>query len=148
MAWLYRFFFSTLAVSFSYYFSATAQDMNLVVIANGKGIPTEMKLEQLKSAMKGEKLRWPDGSKVSIALLKTSTPIGISTSKKIYNMSANELNKYWLALVFQGKANAPSFFNSEAELEEFVSQTAGAIGVISQPSAISRVVAIEGRKYL
>ena len=76
--------------------------MSLAVIANGKGIPNEMKLPQLKSTMRGEKLRWPDGSKVIIALLKSSTPIGVVTSKKIYNMSANELNKYWLALVFQG----------------------------------------------
>jgi hypothetical protein len=57
-------------------------------------------MPQLKSVMRGEKLRWPDGSKVIIALLKSTTPIGVNTSRKIYNMSPNELNKYWLALVF------------------------------------------------
>ncbi|QJX45512.1 hypothetical protein HMJ29_00580 [Hymenobacter taeanensis] len=122
--------------------------MNLVVIANGKGIPTEMKMEQLKSVMRGEKLRWPDGSKVVIALLKSNTPIGVSTSKRIYNMSANELNKYWLALVFQGKAAAPNFFNTEAELEEFVSQTSGAIGIVTQASASNKVIAIDGKRSL
>jgi hypothetical protein len=122
--------------------------MNLVVIANGKGIPTEMKLPQFQSTMRGEKLRWPDGNKVIIALLKSSTPIGVSTSKKIYNMSANELNKYWLALVFQGKADAPNFFNSESELEEFVSQTNGAIGVVSHPTLNNKIITIEGKKYL
>ncbi|WP_201980707.1 hypothetical protein [Hymenobacter rubidus] len=122
--------------------------MNLVVIGNSKGVPSEMKMVQLKSTMRGEKLRWPDGSKVTIALLKSNTPIGVNTSKKIYNMSANDLNKYWLALVFQGKADAPNFFNSEAELEEFVSQTNGAIGVVNQPSANSKTIVIDGKKFL
>ncbi|AMJ67215.1 hypothetical protein AXW84_18590 [Hymenobacter sp. PAMC 26628] len=120
----------------------------MVIIANGKGVPTEMKLAQLKSTMRGEKLRWPDGTKVVIALLKSSTPIGVDTSKKIYNMSANELNKYWLALVFQGKADAPNFFNSESELEEFVSQNNGAIGVIVHPAANNKIVLIDGKRFL
>ncbi|WP_157780899.1 hypothetical protein [Hymenobacter sedentarius] len=127
---------------------AQAQDQNLAVIGNGKGVPPEMKLAQLRATLKGEKLRWPDGSKVVIALLKTTTPIGQNTSKKIYNMSANELNKYWLALVFQGKADAPNFFNSEAELADFVAQTTGAIGVVNQPGPNSKTITIDGKKYL
>ncbi|TVT37286.1 hypothetical protein FNT36_23040 [Hymenobacter setariae] len=148
MAWIWRFSISVFIISLLCHLSASAQELNLVVIANGKGIPSEMKLPQLQSTMRGEKLRWPDGSKVIIALLKSSTPIGVTTSKKIYNMSANELNKYWLALVFQGKADAPNFFNSESELEEFVSQTNGAIGVVSRPTASNKVILIDGKRFL
>jgi hypothetical protein len=148
MKYAYRFAFKVLFLSIYFHLPARSQDMSLVVIANNKGAPPEMKLTQLKSTMRGEKLRWPDGSKVVIALLKSTTPIGTSTSKKIYNMSSNELNKYWLALVFQGKADAPNFFNSEAELEDFVSQTTGAIGVVNHPSAANKVIAIEGQKSL
>jgi hypothetical protein len=148
MIGIYRFVFSLLVLVACCHPPARAQDQNLVVIGNGKGVPTDMKLAQLKSTMKGEKLRWPDGSKVVIALLKTTTPIGQNTSRKIYNMSANELNKYWLALVFQGKADAPNFFNSEAELEEFVSQTSGAIGVVNQPTASTKTITIDGKRFL
>jgi len=148
MAWIWRFLTTVFLITILCQLSASAQDLNLVVIANGKGIPAEMKLPQLKATMRGEKLRWPDGTKVIIALLKSSTPIGVSTSKKIYNMSANELNKYWLALVFQGKADAPNFFNSESELEDFVSQTNGAIGVITRPTANNKVILIDGKKFL
>ena len=148
MIWVSRIFFKVIIIIICCNALASGQDMNLVVIANGKGVPPEMKMVQLKSTMRGEKLRWPDGSKVIIALLKSSTPIGINTSKKIYNMSANELNKYWLALVFQGKADAPNFFNSEGELEEFVSQTNGAIGVVNQPSASSKTISIDGKRFL
>lgn len=125
-----------------------AQDPNLVVISNGKGAPAEMKMAQFKSALRGEKQRWPDGTKVVIALMKTSTPIGNATCKKIYNMSGNELNKYWLALVFQGKADAPNFFNSESELEAFVAQTQGSIGIVSQTINTNKPVLIDGKKAL
>ena len=148
MTWVWRIIFKVFIISICFHFPAISQDMSLVVIANGKGVPSEMKAEQLKSTMRGEKLRWPDGSKVIIALMKSSTPVGTNTSKKIYNMSANELNKYWLALVFQGKADAPNFFNSEAELAEFVSQTKGAIGVVNQPSASSKTIVIDGKTSL
>ena len=148
MILVYRFIFSLLMILAYCPAPAHAQDLNLVVIGSSKGVPADMKLAQLKSTMKGEKLRWPDGSKVVIALLKTTTPIGQNTSKKIYNMSANELNKYWLALVFQGKADAPNFFNSEAELAEFVSQTSGAIGVVNQPAASNKTITIDGRRFL
>ncbi|TGD80801.1 hypothetical protein [Hymenobacter wooponensis] len=148
MTWIYRLLVSALVLCLWCHSPAHAQEMSLVVIGNGKGVPSEMKLNQLKSTLRGEKLRWPDGSKVTIALLKSNTPIGTATSRKLYNMSSNELNKYWLALVFQGKADAPNFFTSEAELEEFVAQTNGAIGVVSKPPASGKTILIDGKKTL
>ena len=75
--------------------SATAQNSELIVIGNQQSVPTEMNMIQLKSVMKGEKQRWDDGSKVLIALMKTNTTIGTNTCEKIYNMTSNELNKYF-----------------------------------------------------
>lgn len=124
-----------------------AQDLDLMVIGHTKGVPADLNMPALKSVLKGEKQRWSDGTKVVIALMKTSTPVGGSTSRKIYNMSANELNKYWLALVFQGKADAPTFFNTVSELENFVAQTPGAIGVVSTPAnSTDRIISIDAKK--
>lgn len=124
-----------------------AQDHTLTAIGNAKGTPADIKMKDLQSVLKGEKQRWEDGTKISIALLKTSTPGGAATSKKIYNMSADQLNKYWLALVFQGKAKAPIFFNSAAEVAAYVSITPGAIGVIdtSDPAG-TKVIQVEGHR--
>ena len=78
--------------------------------------------------------------------MKTNTPAGTATSRKIYSMSGDELNKFWLALVFQGKAQAPSFFNSKNELETFVVQNPGAIGVVTQATeAEAKVIPIDGK---
>jgi hypothetical protein len=129
-------------------FSVHAQDLPLTVVSNSKGAPVEMKFTSLKSILRGEKLRWPDGTKITIALMKTNTPGGSTICKKIYNMSADELNKYWLALVFQGKGQAPVFFNSASELEAFIAQTPGAIGVTTSTSGNARTVSVDGKKTL
>ena len=129
-------------------FFASAQEVPLTVVGNSRGVPTELKLNALKSILKGEKQRWPDGTKVVIALMKTSTPVGNYTCRKIYNMSGDELNKFFLALVFQGKGQAPSFFNSVSELESFVAQTPGAIGITGPAAASVRTIEVEGKKTL
>jgi hypothetical protein len=127
---------------------AFGQDASsLTVIGNQKGAPSSLKISELKVLFKGEKQRWPDGTKVVIALMKTGTPIGQNSAKKIYNMSGDELNRFWLALVFQGKATAPNFFNSVSELETFVAQTPGAIGVITNhTNTETKTITVDGNK--
>lgn len=126
-----------------------AQEDQLIIVGNAATVPSELDMNQLKSILKGEKLRWNDGSKVSLALMKTSTPVGTETCEKLYNMTANELNKYFLALVFQGKVNAPTFFNSTSELEAYVAGTPGAIGVMRQPAGNTlKVIRVDGKTQI
>ena len=127
-----------------------AQVSDLTVISNQNGSPSSMKFSELKSIFMGEQQRWRGGTKITIALMKANTPAGKNTSQKIYGMSSDELNKFWLALVFQGKAQAPNFFNSAAELENFVAQNPGAIGILDQLAANNEVktVIVEGKKSL
>lgn len=124
-----------------------ADDGALAIISNSKGAPEEMSISEMKDVFKGERQRWSDGTKVVIALMKTTTTIGNSTAQKLYKMSDQELNKYWLGLVFQGKAKAPKFFSSESELKDYVTETPGAIGVIGLISlGEGKSVLIDGNK--
>ncbi|RZJ26505.1 MAG: hypothetical protein EOO48_12860 [Flavobacterium sp.] len=130
------------------FFALTAeQQSSLTAIGNVSGAPAEMKQSELKAVLMGETQRWKNGKRVVIALMKTSTPLGKTTSSKIYDMSGDELNKYWLALVFQGKAQAPVFFTSVSELQNFVAQNPGAIGIIDKPTASAdvRALIIDGK---
>jgi ABC-type phosphate transport system substrate-binding protein len=132
---------------FSHLF-ARAQNEMLIVISNKKGAPEELKMTELKSIMMGERQRWKDGNKIKIALMKPSTQTGNSTCKKIYDKNGDEVKKFWLGLVFQGKADAPVFFNSESELNTFVSENEGAIGIVeifvNTPDI--RMVSIDGKR--
>lgn len=127
-----------------------SQQNVLTIVGNPAGAPSEMKFSELKSVLMGEKQKWENGKRVIIALMKTNTDVGKTTTSKIYDMTSDELNKYWLALVFQGKAQAPKFFNTKQELEAYVAQNPGAIGVIDQPLASSdiRVITIDGKSQL
>ncbi len=128
--------------------ATSADDPSIMVIANEKGAPASLTMKELKGILKGEKQRWKDGTKISIAFMKSSTPVGSATAKKVMKMSGDQLNKYWLALVFQGKAKAPIFYGSASEVESYVSQNAGAIGVVEAGYQVKgpKIISIDGKK--
>jgi hypothetical protein len=135
--------FLSLFLLLSVGYSAKAQEATLTVISNTTGAPSEMKMSELKSVLKGEKQRWSDGTKVHIALMKTTTPVGQSTCQKIYNMSGDKVKRFWLELSFAGNADAPTFCSTTEELVTFVSQNPGAIGVLDKPSTITGIKTTE-----
>lgn len=127
---------------------ARAQNMPLVVISNAKGAPAELSLSELKSIMLGERQRWGNGKKILIALMKTNTAAGKYTCERIYEMSEDEVKKFWLAMVFQGRADPPSFFETATELQNFIATNPGAIGIVDQASPLyaTHVVLINGKR--
>ena len=127
---------------------ARAQDSSLTVISNLKGAPADLKMSELKSVFLGEKDRWGDGTKITIVLMKTTTPVGKETCRKVYARSGTGVLQYWNLQSFAGKAQLPTMFNSTAELESFVAQNPGAIGIIDKPSSISEIktVMVDGKK--
>lgn len=121
----------------------------LAIIANLKGAPNEMALTKIKFVLKGEQQRWKDGTKITLAFMKTSNSIGEDMAKRIFGMSSKELNKYFLAQVFQGKMSSPQFFESEEDLIKFVKNNEGAIGIISfKNSSGLTTITIDGKKSL
>jgi len=128
-------------------FVTRAQEIPLTVIGNVTGVPSAMKYSELISVLKGEKLRWNDGTKVNIYIMKTTTPIGQNTCKKIYNWSGDKVKRYWLELSFSGKADAPTFCNTVEELESYVSQNPGAIGIVDRNATSNGVktILIDGK---
>ncbi len=126
-----------------------APDQRLVAIVSQQGTTTDLSAADFRKLVMGERQRWKDGAKVSIALMKTTNPVGEATAQRVFRMTGNELNKYWLALVFQGRAKAPQFFTSEAELAAYVRDTPGAIGIVSQTAAAGqRTAAVDGKETL
>lgn len=124
-----------------------SQNLQLVAIGNASTTPSALNGAELKSIMRGETQRWKNGKRIMIALMKTNTQLGQATSAKVYDMSGDELNKYWLALVFQGKATAPTFFNSTDELQNFVASNPGAIGITDKATSTNeiRIITVDGK---
>lgn len=121
--------------------------VSISVFANDKGAPANLTMKDLRAIIQGEKQRWPDGTRISLAFMKTTTPAGNSTARKLLSMSGDQLNKYWLALVFQGKATAPLFFNSAQDLDNYLSSTPGSLGVVEAASSLkARQIFVDDQK--
>lgn len=124
------------------------QNTTLTVIGNLVGAPAELNQSQLKSIFMGETPKWSNGTKVVLALMKTNTEVGKLTCSKVYNKSSEEVTKFWLSQAIGGNVEAPSFFNTVAELQAFVSGKPGAIGIIDLTTTLSgvRVVLIDRKR--
>ena len=122
-------------------------DIALSVIANSKGAPSEISFSKLKSVFRGEQQRWKDGTKVTLALMKTNTQTGDEIAKRLLGMTSKELNKYFLAQVFQGKMSSPQFFDSEDDLIKYVKSNEGAIGIVgSKNTGGLNPILVDGKK--
>lgn len=111
----------------------------LRIICNAYSEVSDLKQSEFEHIIRGEQQRWKGGEGVTIALLKTSHPVGLKTAQSVFDMGANEFNRYWLSLVFEGKCKAPVFFNSEAALKDFIMLNQGAIGIVSAELGTSGV---------
>lgn len=124
-------------------------DGGLAIVVNANGAPPDLVMSKLKVILKGEQQRWKDGKKITLAFMKTTTPIGDDMAKRVFGMTAKELNKYFLAQVFQGKMSSPQFFDSEEDLLKFVKSNEGAIGVASSKNANGiTTITIDGKKSI
>jgi len=122
---------------------------NLTVVVNANGAPSDINLKKLKGVLKGEQQRWKNGTKIKLALMKTNTNIGSDMTNRIFGMTVKELNKHYLAKVFQGKMSSPDFFTSETELIKYVSEKSGAIGIVSTSKAKGvSTLSVDGKKSL
>jgi hypothetical protein len=102
----------------------------IIVIGNDIGFTTLNK-KQLIAYAKGEKNFWLNGKKVVISLPSTKTDMAAIISEIIYKTNPVGMQKYWLSLVFQGRADPPVFISSEEETIKFIQNNKGSIGFIN-----------------
>ncbi len=62
-------------------------------------------------------------------------------------MSPDEVNRYWVGLVFQGRGSAPRYFDDENALIEYLGKTPGAVGIVSAgaPVGATRKIPVDGK---
>ena len=121
---------------------------NLSVIGNTNGVPASMTFSSLQSVFKGETITWGiNGPKIVLALMKSTTQPGGQTCSKVYQMSCDDVTKFWLGKAIESNSVAPKFFNSVSDLQAFVAGKPGAIGIIDLSPAVAGVgvIRIDGK---
>ena len=101
----------------------------LVVIGNATGL-TELSRDDLRAIFRGERSVWSTNTTVTIVLPSTRSPDAEAFASQVLGMSRGAMQRFWLGLVFQGRASPPVSFDTAAEIVQFVRRTPGAIAVV------------------
>jgi len=107
-----------------------AQNNPVQVIGNQTGFSTS-NLKEIKQIFRGKYSRWPNGNSVTIVLPAPKTTGADAMASYIYESSMSAVQKFWLSLVFQGRANPPVFLDDDSDIINYVRKTPGALGVVS-----------------
>lgn len=121
---------------------SNADAQSLVVIGNDIG-SKEVKFNYLKEVYQAKYTFWPNKKAVQIALPGTQSEDAIFVYKIVYGKSVKEVQKFWLSMVFQGRAKSPNFFDSSKEMIEYVQKTPGAIGLLKSDDGVPRNMIIK-----
>jgi ABC-type phosphate transport system substrate-binding protein len=111
----------------------------LYIIGNKIGI-TQMKAQEARNIFRANTTTWPNKIAVTIALPSPKSATSEPVARLIYGTRPTSVQKFWLSLVFQGRATPPNFFDTDQELIQFIQRTPGAIGVVSATTAIPSTV--------
>lgn len=113
-----------------------AQDLNdLKFIGNQTGKST-FSFNEIKDIYRAKYTFWQNKIPVIICLPNSQSAEAKEIFERIYSKSVEEVKKFWLAQVFQGRSRSPQFFNTSEDMISFVTKTPGAIGVLKVNSSL------------
>jgi ABC-type phosphate transport system substrate-binding protein len=110
-------------------YSQTSSLDGLVLIGNKTGLESVSR-KQLKGIFRGSQTIWNTNEEVIIVMPSLKADFANDFASSVLQMTQSALHRYWLELVFQGRADAPVFLNSSAEIVEYVKNNPGAIAVV------------------
>lgn len=103
--------------------------MELTVIGNTTGF-SDLDRRTIQTVFRGERSVWPSRATVVVVLPSARAPFAETFSREVFGMGRTAMQRYWLALVFQGRANPPVFMDTVETMIEFVRRTPGAIAMV------------------
>jgi ABC-type phosphate transport system substrate-binding protein len=107
---------------------------DFTILANNIG-ESSLSKSQIKSAFKGYRSRWINDEDVIVVLPSSKHPNKENFAKLIFSSEYKSVKKYWLSIVFQGRANPPVYLDSDDEILDFIKRHPGSIGLINKTSS-------------
>lgn len=119
----------------------------VAIIVNKENPLESVSMQDLAQIFKSEKKDWPNGGEIHLVFLPADYPEKEVVLKTIYKMDANELKKFWLAKIYQGRAvTFPKTFASSEAIKKFVSLELNSVGFIDAAAVDDsiKVLKVEG----
>ena len=89
-----------------------------------------MNFDEVKSVFRGEEAMWGNNEGVTVVLPSSKSEFSVLVAKKFFDLSPMGMKRYWLGLVFQGRANPPRFLETNEEIISYVKKNSGSIGIL------------------
>lgn len=115
---------------------------NLVIVGKNIGTVT-LKKNTLINVFRGRMNSWDNKNTLTIVLPSQKNTSAILVAEEIYKTTLKGMQKFWLSLVFQGRANPPIFLDTDEEIIKYVQKYPGSIGIISKFENYPKSILIE-----
>jgi len=109
--------------------STIVQAGGQVVVNVGSGVKTLSK-EDIKSIFNLQKLKWSNGTKISVYLLPSGHEVEGEFCQKILDSSSDTVMEKWMAYVLNGGANKPPKTMKAKRILKKLKKQKGAIGIL------------------
>ena len=104
------------------------------VVGSELGV-TALSPTQVRDIFRGERALWSTGTAVTVVLPSGRSPYVDSFAQRVLGMRREMMQRYWIGLVFQGRATPPVNLPTAAEVIAYVERTPGAIAMVPQGTA-------------
>jgi hypothetical protein len=133
--------FLALLISVMLCLASTTSFAEILIIANQNVHENSLSNEEVKQIFLGKTVKWGDGSGIQFAVLKGD--FHKTFLKEYIKRSSSQYNNHWKMMVFTGKGMKPTAFETEKEMVQYIAETDGAVGYVSQRTEIGNVKTID-----
>lgn len=120
-----------------------AYSLDVAIIVNKQNPVNGVSLTELTKLLKQEKQYWEGGKKVYLILQEAGSTEKKVVLKRVYQMTDEDLKKYWLGKMFRGEISSfPKTLGSSEAVKRFISQVPNAIGFIDSAAIDTSVKAL------
>lgn len=102
------------------------------VVVNSDRADTSLSESQLSRIFLKKTTRWDDGSKIQPLDQEKGSSIRAAFLSEVHDKDENEYAKYWVKLVFSGRAKQPDVLSGDAAVLSAVAADSSAIGYVSK----------------
>lgn len=119
----------------------------IAIIVNRQNPVNDLSSGELTRIFKAERQYW-DGDKILLLMRESASWEKEVILKKVYSMSNEELDKFWLGKIFRGEViSFPAVFGSDDMVKKLINTKAGIISFIDSKAADAsvKVLKIDGK---
>lgn len=102
-----------------------------------------MSISELKDVFLGEKQVDSNNNTIVVVLPTSDFQGAEEVARLISGSSLNSFRRYWLSIVFQGRANPPIYFNSNQRMIDFVRENPGSIAILYDYTGSENITTIQ-----